>query len=86
MEEKLKKSKCLREDIKRLVEEQKAWKIEQERIAVEENKKIAEYIAAQDERTNEMKEIERQKLMAKLEQQEKMCSALVEIEVSGDYS
>lgn len=82
MQEKLIKSQCLKEDIKRLMLEQEIWKKEQERVAAEENRKISEFIAAQDEREHRMKQIEQQKLQIISEQQEKMCSTLNEIEVN----
>lgn len=82
MQEKLIKSQCLKEDIKRLMLEQEIWKKEQERVAAEENRKISAFIAAQDEREHQMKQIEQQKLQIISEQQEKMCSTLNEIEVN----
>lgn len=81
IQEKLRKTECLREDIVRLIEEQEEWKKHQKRIEAEENEKITHYIAEQDERSKQLKEVEHEKRLAMIEQQEKLCSELDEIEV-----
>lgn len=65
----------------RLIKEQEEWKEQQKRIAAEENEKISQYMADREERAERMKQMEREKMMAKLEQQEKMCMELDEMEV-----
>lgn len=81
MQEKLRKTECLREDIMRLIEEQNEWKEQQKRIAAEENEKIAKYIIEREEYAKRMKDVDRDKMLAKLKQQQKMCLELDEIEV-----
>lgn len=65
----------------RLIIEQNEWKDQQKRIATEENEKITKYIAEREESVKRLNEIERKKMLARAEQQEKMCSELDEIEV-----
>lgn len=81
MQEKIRQTECLREDILRLIEEQEECKKIQKRISDEENEKIARYIADQDERAKRMKEIDREKMLIQQERQEEMCTKLNEIEV-----
>lgn len=81
MQEKLRKTECLREDIVRLIEEQEEWKNQQKRIEAQENEQIAKYIEAQEKRSELFKEMEYEKRLAMSEQQEKMCAKLDEIEV-----
>ncbi|XP_055321768.1 meiosis-specific nuclear structural protein 1 [Sitodiplosis mosellana] len=80
IQEKIRKTECLREDILHLIKEQEEWKEHQKRIAAEENEKISQYMADREERAKRTKEIDREKMLAKLEQQEKMCSELDEME------
>lgn len=80
MQEKLRKTEYLREDILRLIEEQEEWKKQQKRIETEENEKIAHHIAEQDARSKQLNEMEYEKRLAIREQQERMCSELDEIE------
>lgn len=80
-QEKLRKTQCLRDDIVQLIQEQEQWKKQQERIAAEENEKITEYIIEQEKRAKQLKKDDQNKLLAKIEQQEKMCSELDAIEV-----
>lgn len=82
IQEKIRKTECLREDIMRLIKEQEEWKEQQKRIAAEENEKIARYMADREERAKQIKKMDREKLLTKLEQQEKMCSELDEMEVN----
>lgn len=82
MQEKLRRSESLRNDLMRLIKEQELWKGQQERIAAEENEKMRKYIAEREQRIDHDKEQERKKLLAKLEQQDKMVSALNDIEVN----
>lgn len=81
IQEKLRKTECLRDDIIQLIQGQEQWKKQQERISAEENEKIAQYIIEQEERAKRLKQDEHKKLHAKIEQQEKMCSELDELEV-----
>ncbi|XP_031620262.1 meiosis-specific nuclear structural protein 1 [Contarinia nasturtii] len=80
IQEKLRKTECLRTDIVRLIEEQNEWKEQQKRIATEENEKIVKYIVEREEYAKRMKDIDRDKMLAKLEQQQQMCFELNEIE------
>lgn len=80
-QEKLRKTQCLRDDIVQLIQEQEQWKKQQERIAAEENEKITEYIIEQEKRAKQLKKDDQNKLLAKIEKQEKMCSELDAIEV-----
>lgn len=81
MQEKLRKTECLREDIVRLIEEQEQWKVIQKRIESEENEKITQYIREQEEQSKRYKQMEYERRLAINEQQEKMCAKLDEIEV-----
>lgn len=65
----------------RLIKEQEEWKEQQKRIAAEENEKISKYMADREERAKRMEEVDQKKMLAKFEQQEKMCSELDELEV-----
>lgn len=82
MQERLRKTECLREDIVRLIEEQAEWKTQQKLIEMHENEKITQYIQEQEERSERFKEMEYEKRLAICEQQEKMCQELDEIEVN----
>lgn len=84
IQEKIRQTECLREDILRLIEEQEEWKKIQKRISDEENEKIARYIADQDERAKQLKKIDREKMLIQQERQQEMCSKLNEIEVIWD--
>lgn len=81
IQEKMRQTKYLREDILRLIEEQEEWKNIQKRISDEENEKIARYIADQDERAKRIKETDREKMLVQQERREEMCIRLNEIEV-----
>lgn len=82
MQEKLRKTECLREDIARLIEEQEEWKKRQKLIEIQENEKITQYIQEHEERSKRFKEMEYGKRLAISEQQEKMCQELDKIEVN----
>lgn len=82
MQERLRKTECLRDDIVRLIEEQEEWKKQQKLIEVQENEKITKYIHEQEERSKRFKEMEYEKQLAINEQQEKMCAKLDQIEVN----
>lgn len=86
IQEKLRKTQCLREDTMRLIEEQDEWKRQQQRIEAEENEKITQYIIEQENRSKQVKDVEQKKRLAIIEQQEKMCTELERIEVSFSIS
>lgn len=69
----------------RLIKEQEEWKEQQKRITAEENEKICQYMADREERARRMEEIDRKKMLVKLEQQERMCSELNDLEVMCFY-
>lgn len=71
----------MREDTIRLIQEQEEWKRQQCRIEAEENEKISLYIIEHEDRSKIVKEVEQKKRLAIIEQQEKMCTELEEIEV-----
>lgn len=81
MQEKMRKSECIRLDFMQLIEEQNEWKKLQEKIVAEENAKIEQYIAEQDERAKQTKETGHEILLAKVQQQEQLCSSLEEMHV-----
>lgn len=81
MQERLRKTECLRDDIVRLIDEQEEWKKQQKRIEEQENEKITQYIQQQHEHSERFKQIEYEKRVAISEQQEKMCAMLDAIEV-----
>lgn len=80
MQERLQKAECLKSDIIRLIDEQRLWKMEQERLAAEENEKITKYIEEQNERFDQMKRFEKEKLLATMDMQDKLCAKLNKIE------
>lgn len=81
MQERLRKTECLRSDIVRLIEEQEEWKKQQKLIEVQENEKITQYIHEQEERSKRFKEMEYEKRLAISEQQQQMCAKLDQMEV-----
>lgn len=81
MQERLRKTECLRSDIVRLIKEQEEWKKQQKLIEVQENEKITQYIREQEERSKRFKEMENDKRLAINEQQERMCAKLDQLEV-----
>lgn len=81
MQERLRKTECLRSDIVRLIKEQEEWKKQQKLIEVQENEKITQYIREQEERSKRFKEMEYEKRLAINEQQERMCAKLDQLEV-----
>lgn len=81
MQERLRKTECLRDDIVRLIAEQEEWKKQQKLIEMQENEKITQYIHEQEERRKRFGEMEYEKRLAISEQQEKMCAKLDEMEV-----
>lgn len=81
IQEKIRKTEYLRDDIMRLIKEQEEWRENQKRIAAEENEKISRYIADREAHAKRMEEVDREKMLAKLDQQEKMCSELENMEV-----
>lgn len=85
MQERLRKTECLREDIVRLIEEQEEWRKHQKLIELHENEKITQYIQDQEERSKRFKEMEYEKRLAISEQQEKMCAELNKIEVKFTF-
>lgn len=82
MQAKLQRSERFKSDLLDLMNEQEMWKREQERITIEENEKIVEYIEQRDRYAEMQRRAEQQKLHAMLEQQERMAAALDDIEVS----
>lgn len=80
MQERLQKAECLKGDILRLIDEQRLWKMQQVRLAAEENEKITKYIEEQNVRLDQMKRFKKEKLVATMEMQDKMCSQLNKIE------
>lgn len=81
MQERLRKTECLRDDIVRLIEEQEEWKKQQKLIEMQENENITKYIHEREERSKRFKEMEYEKRLAISEQQEKMCDELDQMEV-----
>lgn len=81
MQERLQKAECLKSDIIRLIDEQRLWKMEQERLAAEENEKITKYIEEQNGRFDRMKRSEKERLLATMEMQDKLCAKLNKIEM-----
>lgn len=81
MQAKLRRSERFKNDLLRLVEEQNAWKREQERVTAEENEKIVEYIKDRDRNIEMQQKAEQERLASILEQQDRMVAALNDIEV-----
>lgn len=80
MQERLQKAECLKGDILRLIDEQRLWKMEQQRLAAEENEKITKYIEEHYERLDQMERFKKDKLLATIKMQDEMCSELNKIE------
>lgn len=81
MREKLRKRKYLQEELDALRRSQHQWKENQRRQIEEENQRILCYLHEQEQKAQKYREAEREKRRIEMELQEKMCTALEEIEV-----